>query len=176
MDDVVRNEIAFSANLPLPFRVLVLGGLGILGWAANLHGLTALGIDAASALELSTHHQSRTAAASGALASPVPPPDTPLPTTRTGWKLVHHPAAVYGPVYRVFAWYALATAATWALYHHATRGEPELVDVFKFVPGVLALCLVMILVSPFDVWEKRERDKFIQCVLPALCVRTFILD
>ena len=68
--DRVREELAFSAHFPLPFRVLFLGCLGILGWATNLHGLTALGIDAASALELSTHHGRLTAHAD---------PPTPLP-------------------------------------------------------------------------------------------------
>ena len=39
-------EAPFAASFPLPYRVFVLSGLGILGWATNLHGLHALGIDA----------------------------------------------------------------------------------------------------------------------------------
>lgn len=42
----------FSASFPLPFRVLTLVGLEILLWAINLHVLTSLGVDAASALDL----------------------------------------------------------------------------------------------------------------------------
>ena len=47
--DHVGDEISFSTSFPLPYRVLVLGAVGVLGWATNLHGLTLLGIDAASA-------------------------------------------------------------------------------------------------------------------------------
>ena len=60
-DLTIPDEITFSVNFPLPYRVLALGAVGILGWATNLHGLHLLGIDATSALELSTrsaHHSS----------------------------------------------------------------------------------------------------------------------
>lgn len=159
MDDpTLREEVVFSTRYPLPFRVLFLAGAGILGWATNLHGLVALGIDAAAALELSTHHPHR-------LTSPsTTAPDTPLPTARTGWKLVPPPATLYGPVYRLCAWYAAAVLVGWACYRHATHGDAELVDVFRFVPAVVGLCVLLGLLCPFDVLEKRERDKFLQCV------------
>ena len=161
MDDIrLREEIAFSVNFPLPFRVLFLGGLGILGWATNLHGLNALGIDAASALELSVHHPHRITNGPSA-------PDTPLPTARSGWKLVPHPATLYGPVYRLFLQYVTVAAFGWVCYRHATHEDVELVDVYKFIPGVLSLSLLMILVCPFDVFQKRERDKFLQYVSPS---------
>lgn len=160
MDDNLREEIAFSARFPLPFRVLCLGGLGILGWATNLHGLNALGLDAAAALELSTHQPHRLTHHSYDGSEP----DTPLPTTRGGWKLVPHPATLYGPVYCLFAYYTAFSLFCWACYQHATGSDVELVDVYKFIPGVLMLFLLMMLVSPFDVFEKRERDKFLQCV------------
>ena len=167
MDDTIREEIAFSARFSLPFRVLFLGGLGILGWATNLHGLNALGIDAASALELSTHQPHRLANHSYAASEP----DTPLPTARSGWKFVPHPSTLYGPVYKLFLYYAGVSLFGWACYQHATRGDVELVDVYKFIPSVLMLLLLMMLVSPFDVFEKRERDKFLQCVpKPRRCV------
>ncbi|EKM54533.1 uncharacterized protein PHACADRAFT_175055 [Phanerochaete carnosa HHB-10118-sp] len=160
MDDPIREEITFSARFPLPFRVLFLGGLGVLGWATNLHGLSALGIDAASALELSTHQPHRLTHHPYSASEP----DTPLPTARGGWKLVPHPATLYGPVYRLFFCYAIVLCLGWACYQHATRADVGLVDVYKFVPGVLMLFLLMMLVSPFDVAGKRERDKFLHSI------------
>lgn len=162
-DSTLRDEIAFSVNFPLPFRVLFLGGLGILGWATNLYGLNALGIDATSALELSTHHHHRITG------NGYSQPNTPLPTARAGWKFVPHPSTLYGPVYKLFFYYAAAVFLGWAFYRHATHGDVELVDVYKFIPGVLMLSLLTLLVCPFAILQKHERDKFLQCVLQ-ICV------
>ncbi len=52
--DYESDDLSFVVAFPLPFRVLFLAGVGILGWAANLHGLRLLGVDAASALDLRT--------------------------------------------------------------------------------------------------------------------------
>ena len=167
MNDDVSEEMTFSALFPLPFRALFLGGLGILGWATNLHGLEALGIDAGSALELSTHLHHHQRLTSSSLSSRTD--DTPLPTTKPpptrGWRSVGGSGRVYMPVYRLFGQYTLATLVAWALYRNATHGDIELVDVFKFIPAVTMLALLMVLVAPFNVAEKRERDKFMQCVL-----------
>jgi hypothetical protein len=173
MDDRAHEELVFSAHFPLPFRVLFLGCLGILGWATNLHGLAASGIDATSALELSTHQPHQL---TGHGRSPSEP-HTPLPTTtRAGWKLVSHPATLYASVYRLFAYMAAVTAFGWACYQHAIHNDTELVDMFKFIPGVVLLCILMILVCPFDMFEKRERDKFLQCVRCVLAFLRFSLN
>lgn len=161
--DAIGEEITFAAVFPLPFRVLFLGGLGILGWAANLHGLSVLGIDAAAALELSTHQ-------SGRLTTSDYTPNTPLPTTRSGWKFAPHPSSVYAPVYRLFLQYTVLTLVGWLLYRHATHGDIEMVDVFKFVPAVTTLILLILLVSPLNLCERKERDKFIQCVVHSYTV------
>ncbi|KAI0344682.1 EXS-domain-containing protein [Trametopsis cervina] len=161
MNDNVTEEIIFSAVFPLPFRVLFLGGVGILGWATNIHGLNALGIDATAALELNTTQGQRlTADHLGT--------GPPLPTTRAGWKFVPDPSTVYGPIYRLFVQYTLFALIGWTLYRHATHGDVELVDVFKFVPAVTLLVLVMILVAPFNMFGRRERDKFIHSVYRCL--------
>jgi len=159
MNDDVAEEITFSALFPLPYRVLFLGGLGILGWATNVHGLTAFGIDAAATLELNTHHQPQRLTTSGTDA---------LPTTRSGWKFVAHPSMVYSPIYRLFVQYTAVTLVGWLMYRHATHGDIELVDVFKFIPAVTLLILAMLLVSPFNVAERKERDKFIHSVYRCL--------
>ncbi|KAI0093207.1 EXS-domain-containing protein [Irpex rosettiformis] len=159
MSENVSEEIKFSALFPLPFRVLFLGGLGILGWATNLHGLSLLGIDAAAALELNTHHQGQRQSGPDYSGT-----ESTLPTSRAGWKAMADPSSVYGPIYKLFLQYSLATLIGWLLYRHATHGDVELVDVFKFVPAVTMLILTMALVSPFDVLGKRERDHFIHAV------------
>lgn len=157
MTDHAGDEITFSTYFPLPYRVLTLAGFGILGWATNIHGLNLLGIDAASALELSTRRP-----ADDPLDSSLPPvsPTTPLPT-HNGWKLVAHPASVYWPVYRLFLQYATVALLSWALFYRATGGKTDVVDMFRFIPAVTLTCIFMFLVSPFNLFEKRERDKFL---------------
>ena len=154
--DHVGDEISFSTSFPLPYRVLVLGAVGVLGWATNLHGLTLLGIDAASALELSTRQTNRANSISLSLPdSPV----TPLPTH--GWKLVATPSGVYRPVYMLFLQYSALALLSWVVYSHAIGGKLDLVDMFKFIPAVTLIFLFMLLVCPFNFAEKRERDKFL---------------
>ncbi|EMD37342.1 hypothetical protein CERSUDRAFT_114018 [Gelatoporia subvermispora B] len=153
----VGGELLFSAAFPLPFRVLCLAGLGILGWATNLHGLYAFGIDPVSALDLRRHDDSRLT--------------TSLPTTRGhGWKSIAHPSTVYGPVYRLFIAYSVWTLFAWTAFRFATYGDVYLVDTFKFVPAVAASCLCMALICPWDVFQKAERDKFLhsihRCISP----------
>ncbi len=48
----VDSDIFADASFPLPFRVLVLAGLGILGWATNVHGLQAYNIDVVGVMDL----------------------------------------------------------------------------------------------------------------------------
>jgi EXS family len=143
-------EIPFAATFPLPFRVLFLAGMGILGWATNLHGLNMLGIDAASALELrktSTDYS---------------PLRSPLPTHRgSGFKLVTNPASVYHPIYRLFAVFSAWCFFAWAIFRFLTHGNVILVDIFRYVPAICALGVSIILICPFDVIHKRERDMFL---------------
>ena len=166
----VRDEIAFSTTFPLPYRVLALGAVGILGWSTNLHGLNLLGIDAATALELSTLQpkpkgvRCSSPPHSSSLFSGPDTPDlssTPLPT-HNGWKLVPHPSSIYRPVYRLFLQYSLLVLASWGLYYrHSGGGKLELVDLFKFIPAVTMISLAMFLVCPFVMFENRVSDKFL---------------
>jgi len=158
------DELSFVTAFPLPFRVLFLAGAGILGWAANLHGLRLLGVDAASALDLRTIER------------------TPLPLIVVDGQ--HH-AQVHGaieqstdtiatsssyssPVYRLAFWYGLWCSAAWAMYSSATDGNSALVDFFKYIPAVCALVVLMFMFAPYDVMHKRERDAFIMYSLPHL--------
>src|SRR6266478_845912 len=152
------DDLSFVIKFPLPFRVLFLAGAGILGWAANLHGLRLLGVDAANALDLRTIER------------------TPLPLVVDG---PHHaPPHAHGaielhtdatttttslssPVYRLTFWYGLWCSAAWAIYRSATDGNVALVDFFKYIPAVCALVVLMFMLSPYDIMHKHERDAFI---------------
>lgn len=154
------DDLSFVIAYPLPFRVLFLVGAGIIGWAANLHGLRLLGVDAASALDLRTIEHA------------------PLPLVVDGQ---HHAqpqahraiqqstdtiaTSPSSPVYRLAFWYGLWCSAAWAMYRSATNGNAALVDFFKYIPAVCALVVLMLMFTPYDIMHKRERDAFIMYVL-----------
>ncbi|KAI6045994.1 EXS family-domain-containing protein [Pisolithus marmoratus] len=141
MDAQVEKPLA--ALFPLPFRVLFLVGLGILGWATNLHGLERLGIDGPSILEL----QAR---------SHFPP--------RSGSRCrskEHSARAFYAPLYRLFVIYSMWCFGAWLLYSVQTRSNVALVDVFSYIPGVCILSVLTILLCTMDIVQKRERDSFL---------------
>ncbi|KAI0081348.1 EXS-domain-containing protein [Panus rudis PR-1116 ss-1] len=154
MNHHVAEEITFSAYFPLPYRAYVLAGLGILAWATNLHGLHILGLDAATTLELNS---SRNRDHSGGR------PTSPLPGPG-GWKQVSPPRSTYGPVYRLSLQYFAFVGTSWLLYRYAMGGDLALVDVFKYIPAVTGLLLFMLLICPFNVVEKAERDRFLYAV------------
>ena len=138
-------EAPFAASFPLPFRVMLLIGMGILGWATNLHGLHLLGIPASSALELRARDD-KYSASSRPLT--LHPPVLPLPEA-------------YRPVYGLFRAYALWTFSGWILFRLSTGENTMLVDQYKFVPAIVALVVILVLVCPMDVFHKRERDLFL---------------
>lgn len=133
-------EIPLSASFPLPFRVLFLGGLGIIGWATNLHCLHLAGLDGAGALDLQVSGH-------------------PLPSG--GLYLGSNPRLVYEPAYRLAAVYWSWCLSTWMIYYMATGGEQEWADIFKYIPSIAMLGVFVILIVPWDVCRKRERDLFL---------------
>ncbi|TFY67934.1 hypothetical protein EVJ58_g1327 [Rhodofomes roseus] len=154
MPDDLPNELLFSAAFPLPFRVLSLAGLGILGWAANVHGLHVAGIDARSVLDLDSYDPRYGRRALGA-----------GDRRGTGWKYFQSPVSVYRPVYSLFVAYAAWVATNWLLYRYATYVDLDRVDTFKFIPAIAALVVTMVLVSPFNIFEKAERDRFLHVII-----------
>lgn len=146
--DVSQKEFPLAVSFPLPFRVLALAGLGILAWATNLHGLDLLGIDVVTTMELRTgdsfskstlpahHPNGRRQAVSNA---PVP----------------------YAAIYRVFIAYSAWIFLAWCLFRYVTGGDLLLVDAFAYIPGIAALSLVCVLICPFNIMYKAERDKFL---------------
>ncbi|KAF8210444.1 EXS family-domain-containing protein [Mycena galopus ATCC 62051] len=145
------SEIPVILSFPLPFRVLVLAGLGILGWATNLHGLDLLGIDAVSAMDL------RRAA----------DPHAHLLGLSLSPTSSSHPAAVvsiYTAVYRLSAVYAGWVFFSWVVFRWLTAGNMLLVDAFGYIPAVSALIALLVLVCPVDALYKGERDKFLHAI------------
>lgn len=136
------SEAPLAAAFPLPFRVLFLVGLGILGWATNLHGLQLLSIDgpAAFAFSAGSHH-------------------LPLRSPTSGGQLSARP--FYLPLYRIFAGYTTWCVVAWLVFRVATQSDPYFVDTFRYIPAVCMLVVVTVLVCPYDILHKRERDWFL---------------
>ena len=135
------QEIQSAATFPLPFRVLFLLSSGVLAWATNLHGLHLHAIDGPSVLRLD-------------------------PTTRSpSLKHAVQPPLSHRPVYRLFFHCTAWSLSIWFIYRYSTLHHVEHVDVFKYLPAVGALGLVIGLVCPFDVLELHEREKFLSCVI-----------
>ncbi|KAL0579156.1 protein-ER retention protein [Marasmius crinis-equi] len=133
------DEIPYSVSFPLPFRVLGLVGLGIIGWATNLHGLETVGIDAPKVLELRTNES--------------------LP--RTTPRRLQGATTHYSNIYRVAGIYFGWFFATWLLYIFLSHGDTKLVDAYGYIPGLLAVAIILVLACPFRVFYKHERDSFL---------------
>jgi hypothetical protein len=140
----IERVIPFDAFFPLPFRVLFLVGLGILGWATNLHGLDLLGVDAVTAMDLG-----------------MPEGATQLPFTAQRFALHHRTSTFYVPIYRLFVAYSTWCFGAWLLFVYFIRGNVMLVDAFGYIPAVCALFVVIVLVSQVDAFQRLERDMFL---------------
>ena len=138
MDERWAQEVQSAATFPLPFRVLFLLSSGVLAWATNLHGLHLHAVDGPSVLRLDR--------------SAIP---------LLGFNRV---VRAHRPIYRLFLHCAAWTLSIWFIYRYLTLRHVEHVDVFKYLPAVGALGLMVGLVCPFDVLELREREKFLLCV------------
>lgn len=136
-------EKPLAALFPLPFRVLFLVGLGILGWATNLHGLERLGVDGPSILELQDRSY------------------LPLRSSSPSRHKQPSAHAFYAPLYRLFVIYSAWCFGAWLLYRAQTRSNLALVDVFAYIPGVCILCVLTVLLCTVDIVQKRERDSFL---------------
>lgn len=138
------NQVPLAAIFPLPFRVLFLVSLGVLGWATNLHGLQLLGIDGPGALELQPSNSY-----------------LPLRSPSSGHLSPH---TCYVALYRIFIEHTGWCFAAWLVFRAATLSDTALVDTFRYIPAVCILVVLTVLVCPCDVFHKRERDCFLSFV------------
>lgn len=123
----------------------MLVGLGIFGWAMNLHGLDAAGIDVVSAMDMRTDGN-----------NPLPAHHTPRQSSNL--------FSLYRALYRISIVYGILCLISWSLYLWATGGDIFLVDAFGYIPGIAALSVLAMLFCPYNILHKTERRKFLQCV------------
>lgn len=142
---------AFSF-VPLPWRVVMLTGAGILCWASNLHLLHLMGIDTPYILDM--HIQTN-----------VQPPRFFSPTSPTPPYFGIAPKTsgrLYPAVYKLFAAYAAWSFGCWLFFRVLCGGNIQMMDHYKVIPEICTIGLLAALVCPFNVVRKRERDLFLQ--------------
>ncbi|KIK67250.1 hypothetical protein GYMLUDRAFT_155971 [Collybiopsis luxurians FD-317 M1] len=137
----VDVEVDYSLSFPLPFRVFALTSFGILAWATNLHGLDKFGVDAVSALDLRVVDHFW--------------PGSPRKADI---------AVLYRNVYRIFFTYSIWCFLSWMIFRSLSKGDPTLVDVYGYIPALFAVLTVLVLILPFNVLFKAERDKFLHAI------------
>ncbi|KAH8828542.1 EXS family-domain-containing protein [Flagelloscypha sp. PMI_526] len=141
------TPVPWSLALPLPFRVQAVIGLGMLCWATNLHGLDYMNIDVVGAMDLHLE--------------PSHPP-IHLPHHRnTAFRPRPSAESLYRSTYRLFVIYTAWCFSSWALFRLVTHNDPSRADAFGFIPCVSTLVILLCLISPFSLFERRERDKFL---------------
>ncbi|KAG6833551.1 hypothetical protein H0H87_005202 [Tephrocybe sp. NHM501043] len=139
----ITKDTPLAVAFPLPFQILALVGLEILGWATNLHGLDVAGIDVITSLDLRTD-----------VVNPLPAHHL---TSRQNTTLV----TLYRSVYRIFVTYTSICFVAWLAWRYATHGDAGLVDAFGYIPGLASLSIVCILFCPYNVVHKMERRKLL---------------
>lgn len=127
----------------LPYRVLFLLGLGILAWATNLHGLNSCGVDVIGAMNLR---------AEANFTKPS------FPTYHAA--LSHSKVSLYGSTYRLLLSYACFCTSSWVLFRVVTNGDPLLMDKYGYVPVITAIATIFLLLCPYDILVRSEREKF----------------
>ncbi|KDQ21866.1 hypothetical protein BOTBODRAFT_150872 [Botryobasidium botryosum FD-172 SS1] len=150
---------AFNASFPLPYRVLLLAGAGIACWVTNLHILYLLGIDTAFALDIRRDNKPSPQSPPSMSTAARQPPPGPL-----NFNSFAHPATLYPPVYKLLITYTAWISVGWIAFRLATRGDAELMDDYKIFPIITTLGALFALLCPFNLFQKRERTIFLQCV------------
>lgn len=149
----------FASGFPLPYRVLFLVGTGILAWALNLHILHLLGVDSISALDVRRSVAQET--------NHTPLPSTARQSSSTTYHV--HPAGLYRPLYRLFIQYSAWCTVSWLLFHWCTTNDARAINEFKLLPIVTATVVLLVLISPFNHFQKGLRTIFRQYVSSIWC-------
>ncbi|KAG8691459.1 hypothetical protein FRC11_003464 [Ceratobasidium sp. 423] len=146
----------FHTSFPLPYRVFLLVGLGIFFWATNLHVLHLLSIDTIWVLDL---RRDKVQSSS---------PPTPLPTARQPhipYDLFSLEAInLYKSIYKICAVYGAWIGLGWLYFRLITAGDAEAMDMYKILPTLTGIGLIIGLVCPLDVLMKRERMRFLRAL------------
>lgn len=141
------SELLTNLSFPLPYRPLFLVGLQLLAWATNLHGLNSCGVDVTRAMSLR-------------LETNFTRPSVPT----------YHPAfnhlktvSLYQSTYRLFLSYSSFCMSSWILFRVMTHGQPSLVDKYDYIPVITAIAIICLLLCPYDILVKSERQRFTRC-------------
>ena len=140
----VDSGIFADASFPLPFRVLVLVGLGVFGWATNLHVLQAYNVDVLWAMESYPHRS---------------PHNIPERRRSSYYRRETPP---YMTIYAMCLVYVIWVFLAWSVYVSALHGIPATADKFKYIASVAILVVLGVLICPFEFMFKRERDQFLR--------------
>ncbi|GAA5839567.1 hypothetical protein JCM11251_003548 [Rhodosporidiobolus azoricus] len=170
----------FSIAYPLPFRILFLSTLTLLGFATNLHLLAYLGIDTAAVLDVRLQPPAHllpnaipsSSASSAALSSPARPGALPTSPSAAPPPPYAHPTKLYPPLYQLgllgLAW----TAVGWLAFRNLTGGDEAAMNAWRGEPAFVAVVVGAALVWPGNVLCRRQRMQFIHAlkriVSPAL--------
>lgn len=153
-EPLVDTNSYFSVVFPLPYRCLFLVGIGILGWATNLHGLYFLGIDTGYALDIRRYNDtiSQSRIPLGVSNGHLNDRSTPFA----------HPSTLYRPLYKILVSYGAITAISWLFFRQATAGFTSLTDSSKYIPSLTFVIIVMLLISPWSLFQRHERFTFLR--------------
>ncbi|KZT42440.1 EXS-domain-containing protein [Sistotremastrum suecicum HHB10207 ss-3] len=159
-----RPVSAFSSVIPLPYRVIVLAGCGLLCWATNIHALQLLGIDLGRVLNVQ---------GSSHLALPLTPNHSPRSTPEHN--TLHH-----APIYSLFLAFVAFAGANWLIFRALTHGDLLLIDRMRFIPASCLVIIILAVISPLNILHKRERRLFLhslkRCILAPLDQPVFFSD
>ena len=148
VEEVSSNALTF---FPLPWRVALLTGVGILGWASNLQFLHFMGIDTAYVLDMNSHMNSQYS--------------RPFSPTSPHFGSTTFPGSgnlLYFAVYKLFGIYSVWTVGCWLLFRALCGGDAQTMDHYKIVLEICAIGVLAAVVCPFNVFRKRERDLLLQ--------------
>lgn len=131
----------FGLRYPLPFRILLLSTITVVGFATNVHILANLGIDTASVLDIR-------------LEQSTPP---------TATAAFVHPTTIYPPLYSLgavaFAW----TATGWLAFRAAAGGEADAAIHWRVLPAVFLVAAAAAVAWPGKALYQRDRFRFLRC-------------
>lgn len=150
---------AFGLRYPLPFRILFLSSLTLLGFASNLHILSHLGIDTALVLDVRLDAPPSILPRSVPLSSP-----SGAPSTSTAHPPYVHPSKLYPPLYSLAVAGLGWTAAGWLFFRLLTGGDPAAGERWRIEPAALLILAAAVICWPGNVLCRRERFRFLRCV------------
>ncbi|GAA5895545.1 hypothetical protein JCM5296_006793 [Sporobolomyces johnsonii] len=149
----------FGTRYPLPFRILFLSFLTVLGFATNLHLLAALGIDTASILDVRLEPPSHLP-----ITSSTRERDRTSGPASSAHPVLVHPRKLYPPLYSLALLGLAWTAAGWALFRKMTGGLEDAMLRWRGEPAFIALAVGAALVLPGNVLHRKQRLMFLSAL------------